>query len=58
MVNIGNDWDDILKDEWEKPYYITLRQFLKKEYSTQRIYPDMHDILMPLNIPPLKIQRL
>ena len=48
MVNIGNDWDDILKDEWEKPYYITLRQFLKKEYSTQRIYPDMHDIFNAL----------
>ena len=48
MVNIGNDWDDILKDEWEKPYYITLRQFLKKEYSTQRIYPDMLDIFNAL----------
>ncbi|MBQ8532004.1 MAG: uracil-DNA glycosylase [Clostridia bacterium] len=48
MVNIGNDWDDILKDEWEKPYYITLRQFLKKEYSTQRIYPDMHNIFNAL----------
>lgn len=48
MVNIGNDWDDILKDEWEKPYYIALRQFLKKEYSTQRIYPDMHDIFNAL----------
>lgn len=48
MVNIGNDWDDILKDEWEKPYYIALRQFLKKEYSTQRIYPDMHNIFNAL----------
>ena len=37
MVNIGNDWDDILKDEWEKPYYITLRQFLKKEYSAKNL---------------------
>ena len=48
MVKLGNDWDEILKDEWEKPYYITLRQFLKKEYSTQRIYPDMHDIFNAL----------
>ena len=32
MVNIGNDWDDILKDEWEKPYYLKLRAFLKNEY--------------------------
>ena len=32
MVRIGNDWDEILKDEWEKPYYKELRNFLKKEY--------------------------
>lgn len=48
MVNIGNDWDGILKDEWEKPYYKNLRQFLKKEYSNGKIYPDMHDIFNAL----------
>ena len=48
MVNIGNDWDEILADEWEKPYYKKLRQFLKAEYSTKRIYPDMHDIFNAL----------
>lgn len=48
MVNIGNDWDEILADEWEKPYYKALRQFLKSEYSTKRIYPDMHDIFNAL----------
>lgn len=50
MVNIGNDWDTILADEWEKPYYKALRQFLKKEYSTQKIYPDMHDIFNALKM--------
>ncbi|MBR7133086.1 MAG: uracil-DNA glycosylase [Clostridia bacterium] len=48
MVNIGNDWDQILADEWAKPYYKRLRSFLKTEYSTQRIYPDMHDIFNAL----------
>lgn len=48
MVNIGNDWDNILADEWEKPYYKELRNFLKKEYSTQKIHPDMHDIFNAL----------
>ncbi len=48
MVNLGNDWDEILKDEWEKPYYKELRQFLKKEYSSYEIYPDMHDIFNAL----------
>ncbi|MBQ1950338.1 MAG: uracil-DNA glycosylase [Clostridia bacterium] len=44
MVHFGNDWDAILADEWSKPYYQNLRQILKKEYATQRVYPPMHDI--------------
>ena len=48
MVHIGNDWDEILADEWEKPYYKNLRAFLKTEYSNQKIYPNMHDIFNAL----------
>ncbi len=48
MVQIGNDWDEILKDEWQKPYYKALRENLKKEYATHRIYPDMNDIFNAL----------
>jgi len=28
MVNLGNSWDEILKDEFQKDYYQKLRQFL------------------------------
>ncbi len=52
MVRLNNDWDDILKDEWEKPYYRKLHNFLKEEYSTRRIYPDMHDIFNALKYTP------
>lgn len=48
MVSLGNDWDEILKDEFEKPYYLSIREFLKKEYSTRRIYPHMNDIFNAL----------
>ncbi|MBQ0084414.1 MAG: uracil-DNA glycosylase [Clostridiales bacterium] len=48
MVKIGNDWDEILADEWQKPYYLELRQFLKKEYSSHTIYPQMNDIFNAL----------
>lgn len=44
MVNIGNSWDDVLKEEFEKEYYLRLRQFLIQEYRTQIIYPDMYSI--------------
>ena len=48
MVNIGNDWDSILSDEFSKPYYLQLRKFLKEEYSHHKIYPDMYDIFNAL----------
>lgn len=48
MVNIGNDWDNILADEWQKPYYLELREFLKQEYRTHTVYPAMGDIFNAL----------
>ncbi|EFR84863.1 uracil-DNA glycosylase, partial [Listeria monocytogenes FSL F2-208] len=44
MIKLGNDWDELLKDEFNQPYYLTLRQFLKKEYQTKKVFPDMYDI--------------
>lgn len=44
MVNLGNDWDDLLKDEFKKDYYLQLREFLKEEYKTRTIYPNMYNI--------------
>ncbi len=48
MVQIGNEWDVLLKDEFKKDYYLNLRSFLKKEYATYNVYPDMHDIFNAL----------
>lgn len=48
MVNIGNEWDGLLKDEFTKPYYVKLHEFLKSEYGTRRIYPNMYDIFNAL----------
>ncbi len=48
MVNIGNDWDELLKEEFSKEYYIKLRQFLKQEYAHYKIHPDMYDIFNAL----------
>lgn len=48
MVVLGNEWDDILKDEFKKEYYLKLRGFLKKEYASYTIYPHMNDIFNAL----------
>lgn len=43
-VNLENDWKELLAGEFQKDYYIKLREFLKEEYMTRRIYPSMYDI--------------
>ena len=48
MVNIGNDWDKLLADEFKKDYYLKLREFLKSEYFGHKIYPPMNDIFNAL----------
>lgn len=44
MVNFGNRWDDVLKDELQKEYYQRLRVFLAGEYKNHTVYPGMYDI--------------
>lgn len=48
MVNIGNSWDELLKDEFLKDYYKTLRKNLVQEYKTHTIYPAMENIFNAL----------
>lgn len=48
MINIGNDWDELLKDEFSKDYYLQLRKFLVDEYNHNTVYPNMHDIFNAL----------
>lgn len=38
-VNIELSWREVLSDEFEKPYFKNLIEFVKKEYSTQTCYP-------------------
>ena len=52
MPKIGNDWDDVIGDEFHKDYYLALREFLKEEYRTRRIYPDMYHIFNALKSTP------
>lgn len=58
MISLGNDWDEILKDEFKKDYYLKLREFLKAEYSTRRIYPPMNDIYNALRYTSYKDTRI
>ena len=48
MVNLGNEWDKVLEGEFDKEYYLKLRQFLKDEYFNHTVYPNMYDIFNAL----------
>lgn len=58
MVQIGNDWDQILSGEFEKEYYLKLREFLKQEYRTGVVYPSMYDIFNALKFTAWKDARV
>lgn len=54
MVNIGNDWDEVLSDLFQSENYKKIREFLKEEYSTYTIYPSMYDIFNAFKMTPYK----
>jgi len=39
QVNIESSWKEVLKDEFEKPYFNTLIDFVKSEYTEHTCYP-------------------
>ena len=51
-MRIGNDWDEVIGAEFSKEYYLTLREFLKREYATAHVCPGMYDIFTALKETP------
>lgn len=49
MQIFKNDWEGLLTEEMEKPYYKELRQFLIEEYKSRAIFPGMYDIFNALH---------
>ncbi len=41
---IGNNWDTILKEEFEKDYFKELMKFVSQEYQNKTIYPKQSDV--------------
>ncbi len=53
MSGIQNDWLDSIKEEFGKPYYKQLYQFIKSEYSSSVVYPPANDIFNAFHCTPL-----
>ena len=44
MITFNNSWDEILSPLFNDNRSLEIRKFLKEEYKTHTIYPDMYDI--------------
>ena len=53
MSQISNDWLTVLKDEFKKPYYKRLFDFVREEYKTKTIFPPADDIFNAYHFTPL-----
>ena len=53
MAMITNDWLPAVREEFVKPYYRQLYQFVKEEYSRTGVYPPAEDIINALPCTPL-----
>lgn len=49
---IHNEWQEVLESEFESDYYAKLHAFLKNEYLSQTIYPDMYHIFEAFELTP------
>ena len=47
---IGNNWDNILKDEYKKEYFINLIKFLNEENKTKTIFPNKTNLFRALKL--------
>lgn len=50
---IGNDWDSVLEDEFEKDYFLKIKEFVSEEYETKTIYPPRDEIFNAFKFTPL-----
>lgn len=51
-VKIEQSWKDILKEEFDKPYFKELTTFVKNEYKSRRTYPPGSKIFAAFNETP------
>ena len=41
---IGNKWDELLKEEFNKEYFQKLMEFIRNEYKEKTIYPKQNEV--------------
>lgn len=52
-VKIEQSWKDLLRDEFDKPYFANLLEFVKSEYKTHQCFPSGKNIFAAFDYCPL-----
>ena len=50
MFDLIDEWKTILSEEFDKPYFVNLTNFLQNERKSKSIYPDKNNIFNALNL--------
>ena len=53
-VKIDVSWQRVLKDEFQKPYFAELTEFVKKEYAGETVYPPPKFIFRAFDLCPFE----
>ncbi len=51
-VQIDSSWKAVLQEEFDKPYFEGLTNFVKQEYQTKRVFPPPKDIFKAFDLCP------
>ncbi len=50
---IGNTWDSVLAEEFEKDYFLRIKSFIDEEYQTKTVYPPYEEIFNAFKLTPI-----
>ena len=54
MFMIGNTWDSVLSEEFEKDYFLRIKSFIDEEYQTKTVYPPYEEIFNAFKLTPIE----
>ena len=55
---IGNDWDNILKEEYNKEYFLKIKDKVRNEYNSKTIFPPAQEVFKAFRMTPYKDTRV
>ena len=55
---IGNDWDNVLSEEYNKDYFIKIKDKVREEYNNKTIFPPAKEVFKAFRMTPYKDTRV